>query len=239
MDDFLLIAHRGASKHAPENTLSAFKLAKDMGAKSIECDISFSKDKIPFIFHDDFLNRTTNSHGAVGSKTWQQLKTLDAGFWFAKEFHGEKILSLIDLMDWHKKNNDIYLNLEIKSISPQYIPEYVQIILDVIDSKQNIVLSSFQKAILQYLNKISSLFPRALLVERWSIQSIQDAKSFACEQINVGNLRVTKHMITTTHAENLKIGVYTVNSVSRFKALKELGVDAIFTDNCAIDPKKI
>jgi glycerophosphoryl diester phosphodiesterase len=234
----LLIAHRGASMHAPENTLSAFELARDMGAKYIECDISFSKDKIPFIFHDDFLNRTTNSEGAVNSKTWQQIKNLDAGLWFAKEFEGEKILSLIDLIEWHKNNNNICLNLEIKSISLEFIPEYVQIILNSIGSNQNILLSSFQNPILQYLNDISCAFPRALLVKRWSIQSIYDAKSFSCEQINVGNIYLTKRMVEKTHDENLKIGVYTVNSTRRFKALKQLGVDAIFTDNCMIDLKK-
>jgi glycerophosphoryl diester phosphodiesterase len=209
-----------------------------MGAQMIECDIAFSKDKVPFIFHDDLLNRTTNGRGYLGHKTWQELSLLDAGSWFSKRFAGEKLISLAELICWHKQYPQIKLNLEIKSMFPTLIPEQVSIILNHLDSQSKVVISSFQVAILQYLKSINNHFERALLVERWSPQSIYLAKSLGCEQLNIGNRFVRSSLIHKTHEAGIKLGVYTVNSKRRFRALKMKGVDAIFTDNCAIDPNR-
>src|SRR3954447_15867557 len=92
--------HRGASGHAPENTLVAFRRAKELGATWIEFDVQLSADGIPIILHDDTLERTTNLGQQLRPTelTLAQLKDLDAGSWFSPEFAGEKIPTLEEVL---------------------------------------------------------------------------------------------------------------------------------------------
>ena len=94
IENFQVIAHRGASRYAPENTMAAFCKAHELGCFYIECDIAFSKDGVPFIFHDNYLIRTTNGKGKVSQLTWQVMNSLDAGSWFSHDYAGEKLVSL-------------------------------------------------------------------------------------------------------------------------------------------------
>lgn len=93
-----IIAHRGASKFAPENTLAAFKLAEKMGADGIELDIHLTKDQIPVIIHDEDIKRTTNGRGFVQKYTYKELQQFDAGSWFSERFSDERILSLEEFL---------------------------------------------------------------------------------------------------------------------------------------------
>lgn len=81
-----IIAHRGASKLAPENTMYAFELAYNLGAEGIETDVQLTKDNIPVLIHDETVRRTTNSNGYVKDFTFEELSTLDAGSWFSPIF---------------------------------------------------------------------------------------------------------------------------------------------------------
>ena len=83
------IAHRGAGKLAPENTLAAFKLGAQHGYRMFECDVKLSADSVLFLLHDDTLARTTNGTGDASGKTWHDLSQLDAGSWHSVAFAGE------------------------------------------------------------------------------------------------------------------------------------------------------
>ena len=96
----LVIAHRGASGHAPENTLAAFKKAVAMGAAFIETDLHLSRDARFVAIHDSTLNRTTNGHGPVHIMTLSDLRRLDAGSWFGSVFAGERIPTLEELLEF-------------------------------------------------------------------------------------------------------------------------------------------
>ena len=87
----LNLGHRGASSLAPENTLAAFRLAREIGADGIEFDVQLSQDGVPVIMHDDRLERTSNGHGRVDETVWSVLRRLDAGRWFDVRFAGEAI----------------------------------------------------------------------------------------------------------------------------------------------------
>lgn len=89
-----IIAHRGASKHAPENTLEAFTYAYNRGIHFIECDLAMSQDGVLYIIHDDTFNRTTNAHGPVWNANWDKISKQDAGSWFSAHFHFELIEAL-------------------------------------------------------------------------------------------------------------------------------------------------
>src|SRR5208282_360917 len=99
----LLIAHRGASGHAPENTLAAFRKAVALGVTFIETDLQVTRDTHLVAIHDDTVNRTTNGHGAVHSLSLDEIRKLDAGSWFGSEFAGERVPTIEELLDFAKK----------------------------------------------------------------------------------------------------------------------------------------
>lgn len=102
---FHIIAHRGASGYAPENTMAAFRRAVEMGATEVETDVGFTKDGRLLLLHDDTLDRTTNGHGRPEDFTWAELQELDAGSWhdprlsWDRDYRGERLICLDHLLD--------------------------------------------------------------------------------------------------------------------------------------------
>ena len=108
----LVIAHRGFSSQAPENTLVAFRKAVELGCDMIELDIQFSKDKEVVVIHDDTLERTTNGKERLIDFTLADIKKLDAGSWVGPQFSGEKVPTLKEVLQQSK--GKIPVNIEIK-----------------------------------------------------------------------------------------------------------------------------
>ncbi len=93
-----VVAHRGASGHAPENTLAAFRRAVELGANFIETDLQLSRDARFVAIHDDTLDRTTSGHGPIHGLALAELRELDAGSWFGPQFAGERIPTLEEIL---------------------------------------------------------------------------------------------------------------------------------------------
>ncbi len=108
-----IIGHRGVAGLAPENTIAGFHAAKEAGVTWVEFDVKLSRDGIPILFHDDRLDRTTTANGPVALRSWGELKGLDAGSWFAKDFEGENIPKLLDAIRC-SSSLGIGANIEIK-----------------------------------------------------------------------------------------------------------------------------
>lgn len=105
----VLIAHRGDSSKAPENTVQAFNEALQQGYCNFETDCQLTQDGVAVILHDESLRKTTNGSGAVADHTWEQLQQLDAGSWFDPAFAGAKIPSLDDVLQMYKGKAHIHL----------------------------------------------------------------------------------------------------------------------------------
>ena len=117
-----VIAHRGAMMLAPENTLASQRLAYELGADTVECDIRISSDGVPVIMHDPTLDRTTSGTGPVGSRTLQELKQLDAGFRFGPQFAGERIPTLAEMLEVAKTSNrQLLLDIKGQFIATQVV----------------------------------------------------------------------------------------------------------------------
>jgi glycerophosphoryl diester phosphodiesterase len=119
----LILAHRGASGYAPENTMPAFELAVEMRAGGIETDVQVSKDGVLVLVHDATVDRTTDGSGPVADLTWDELSRLDAGTWFDPRFSGERIVRLDAFLDWRFGDadptsgpaNDLTICIEVKA----------------------------------------------------------------------------------------------------------------------------
>ena len=107
------IAHRGAGKLAPENTLAAFRVGAAHGYRAFECDVKLSADGVPFLLHDATLQRTTDRRGPAGALTWDALSRLDAGAWHSRAYAGEPIPGFAAIARYCLRNA-FALDIEIK-----------------------------------------------------------------------------------------------------------------------------
>jgi glycerophosphoryl diester phosphodiesterase len=126
---FRIIAHRGASGYAPENTMAAFKLAVELGATEVETDVSFTKDGRLLLFHDHTLDRTTNGRGLPEDYSLEELKQLDAGSWvdeklsWNRSYRGEKLITLPELLD--QFGDLLTYHVEIKKPTAGLVPAVI------------------------------------------------------------------------------------------------------------------
>lgn len=228
-----VIAHRGASGYAPENTLAAFEKAADLRIEWIELDVALTKDNHPIIIHDDTLDRTTNGVGEVGCYTLAELKKLDAGSWFASGYHQEKLPTLTQLISFLEKTN-MKANIELKSL-PGREKALVHAVLNEMSTylsqyNHRILFSSFSVPTLMLLREAAPNVSIGLLMERW----LPDWQGMA-NQLNSVAIHVDKEIVTATHAKEVKAQgrqflCYTVDEPSEANLLLNIGIDAIFTN---------
>ena len=148
----LILAHRGASAEAPENTLVAFRRARELGADGVELDVTLTRDHVPVVIHDDTVDRTTDGHGSVSAMTVLEIKHLDAGKWKSQEFLGEAIPTLAEVFDafakWTKgpgTERRGVINVELKSttIRTDGVERQVVSLVEQKRLEESVILSSF------------------------------------------------------------------------------------------------
>jgi glycerophosphoryl diester phosphodiesterase len=115
--DFMVIAHRGASSYAPENTLAAFDLALDLGYGHLELDVDLTRDGHIIVMHDETVDRTTNGTEPVRSQTLAELRALDAGAWFGAQFAGERVPTFAEVLERYRGR--VHLHTELKGRAPR------------------------------------------------------------------------------------------------------------------------
>ena len=121
----MIIAHRGASGDAPENTIAAFREAIRQGADAIEFDVQQTRDKKLAVFHDPWLHRTSNGKGLLGSKSLSHIKTLDAGSWHDRKFTDQRIPTLEEVLDTFQDTTNYVIELKFYNLSPGRFPRRV------------------------------------------------------------------------------------------------------------------
>lgn len=231
----IIIGHRGAYNSAPENTLISFRKAAQLGAKWIEIDVRLSSDKIPVVFHDDEVDRTTNGQGPVDRFTLESLQELDAGSHYHTDFSGEKVPTLLQTITLCIELN-LGLNIEIKPNLGQAV-ETVTAILATINPFQeqlrgNVLFSSFNLLCLKKLVNLSPDWPRALLVNDLNNDCLTHTKALECYALNPNyNCLANIENIKSILDSGLRIIPFTVNQISIAKNLLRLGVHSIITDD--------
>lgn len=228
-----IIAHRGASFIAPENTGAAFRQAKKDGACWVEFDVMLCGDGLPIVFHDDSLERTTSGHGLVAETNWADIAKLDAGAWKGDQFAGERVPSLADTMDLLATLN-LDANIEIKP-TPGTDRQTAEAVVEMINSHWPAtllppLLSSFSEEALAVVQAMNPKLRRALLVETIPDDWPERMKRLGCQDLHAsrGNDRdVIRRVIDSGTA----IRLYTVNDPEQANTFLAMGVDALFCDN--------
>ena len=227
------IAHRGAGKLAPENTLAAFRLGASYGWRAFECDVKLSADGVPFLLHDATLERTTNASGTAGDRPWAELSRLDAGAWHGRAFAGEPIPSF-EAIARYVVANGYMLNIEIKP-TPGLEAETgraVALAARAHWAGQPVppLLSSFRPDALLTAREAAPELPRALLLDSLWDGWERFAEALECAAVVTNHKLMDVALIERLRADGRRALCYTVNDADDAKRLIGLGIDGLITD---------
>jgi glycerophosphoryl diester phosphodiesterase len=214
----IIIAHRGASGHAPENTLLSYQRALEYGAHMIELDVHETLDGALVCIHDSTVDRTTNGSGEVHNFTYNELLELDAG-------EGERIPLLENVLEY--ASGKIHVNIELKVIGVE------KKVLDIVERQGMLwdtMISSFFHGSLITVRTLSKTAITAILVQKPMDALIRYALDFKANSINPHHELVTPEFVLEAHSSGLKVLPWTVNDSQTMKDLFSIGVDGLITD---------
>jgi glycerophosphoryl diester phosphodiesterase len=228
-----VIAHRGASGYAPENTMAAFIKAVQLGVQWVEFDVVKAASGEVIVFHDEILDRTTNGRGLVGDFSYASLRTLDAGRWFSPAFAGETIPSLHQVLTF-LADMHLFANVELKSYPGQEESTVISV-LEVIQSVfskpyPQLLFSSFSFEVTRLLRQYLPDASIGLLLHEWVPHWQETCLSLNCVSVHVNEAILTPEKATEIKAMGKVLLCYTVNDPVRARELFAMGVDAVFSD---------
>ena len=229
-----LFAHRGASAHAPENTLAAFKLALEQNADGIELDVKLSSDGHVVVIHDPTVDRTTGAKGRVKDMSLADLRGLNAGSFFSQNFSHERIPTLEEVFETMGKR--LFINVELTNYnSPRdHLVETACMLVKKFNLQKHVMFSSFFPSNLSKAGSYLPEVPRGLL----ALNGIAGAwaRSFGYAFGKYQALHpywsdVSPEQVQRVHRLKGRVHVWTVNKAEDMRRLFHWGVDAIFTDD--------
>lgn len=236
----VVVAHRGASAYAPENTLAAIKKALAMGVDMVEIDVQLTKDKQVVLMHDLTVDRTTNGKGRVRDLTFDEIRKLDAGSWFSNEFAGEKIPTLEEVIETIKGKCKLLIEVKrVKTKKPEIEAKIVQLI-DKYNAQNWCVVQSFETQVVKNIQTLDkSIECHKLVTMNISVLPLHlDSriktgtiyKYKTVQAINPYFKMLNKRKVNKIHSRGQKIFTWTVNEQEDMKRLIDMGVDGIITN---------
>jgi glycerophosphoryl diester phosphodiesterase len=214
----IVVGHRGACGHAPENTLKSFAKAIEMGCQRVEFDVHLSQDGIPVVIHDPTVDRTTNGKGSVNSFRLVDLKKLDAG-------EGEQVPILAEVMDFCRGKAEI--QIELKD------PDSPSAVADLIKEGwglKDVVVTSFDLSLLKQFAKQMPGIPLGLLNKDPNLDMVSVALGHGHQWICPRFDLATRGLVDKAHQAGLLIYVYQVNDRKTATEIDSWNVEAIGTD---------
>ena len=230
----LWIAHRGAGRLAPENTLAAFRVGAAHGYRAFECDVKLSADGVAFLLHDATLGRTTSGRGRAGDQPWSALARLDAGRWHGRAFAGEPLPTLEAVARWVLAEGHA-LNIEIKPTpgcdaeTGRAVAAEAQRLWAGADAPPPL-LSSFRPDALAAARDAVPTLPRALLLDALPAGWLDAALALGCVGIVCRHALIDAAVAARVSDAGLRLAAYTVNEPAEAARLLALGIDGLITD---------
>jgi glycerophosphoryl diester phosphodiesterase len=224
---FMVIAHRGASAYAPENTVAAFDLALGMGARHLELDVEATSDGHIVVIHDDTVDRTSDGSGPVTGHTLEALQGLDAGSWFGARFAGERIPTLDAVLDRYRGR--AHLHAEIKGRSPHLARRTADLVRQhgMVDG---VTVTSFQIGRLEEVRAHAPELATGWLVAEVNDAVIARARHLGLRQICPRAGTVTAELVRRLHAESLVVRAWGVADEALMRQVVEAGADGMTVD---------
>jgi len=229
----LWIAHRGAGRLAPENTLAAMREGARHGYRAFECDVKLSADGVPFLLHDATLERTTDGRGDAGALAWAELSRLDAGGWHSRAYAGEPPATLAAVAAYARANG-FAMNLELKP-SPGRERETGEMVSAQAGrlwagAAPPPLLSSFRPEALAGAQAAAPALPRALLLEHAYEGWLDIARRLGCVAVVAQHGLIDAGFVAAVRTAGMRTLSYTVNDAALAQQLIGLGVEGLITD---------
>jgi glycerophosphoryl diester phosphodiesterase len=228
-----VVAHRGAGKLAPENTLAAMRVGASLGQTMFEFDVKLTADGKPILMHDALLDRTTNGRGLAAAFTLAEVAQLDAGGWLSAQWAGEPVPTLANIIRWLRANR-LMANIEIKPTPGQEAQTGAAVAIAAAHAwdGQGVppLLSSFSEAALEAAWKAIPQLPRALLLHRLPEDWLARLQALQCVGLDAHHEALSPEIVSTARAEGFRVLTYTVNDPARAALLQQWGVDVVITD---------
>lgn len=226
-----IIAHRGASGHAPENTMPAFQMALDMGAEGIELDVHISKDGEVVVIHDHTIDRTSNGEGLVGELTLDDLRRFDYGSWYSTKFKGVQIPTLREVLELLRDWEGL-LNIEIKSGAIVYegIEQKVIDLIEEYDMLDRTIISSFDHYSLREIKAINPQIEIGLLYGAGLVEPWLYAQRIGAEALHPSYHNIIPELVEGCRKNDIRLNPYTIDREEDIERMISAGVDGIITD---------
>lgn len=233
----MIVAHRGSSGTAPENTLAAFRLAVEERADVVELDVRMTRDFFLVVHHDQDIARTTNGEGKIWDYSLQELRAFDAGLWFDQKFKGERVPTLRQVMELLPPH--VLLNIEMKTDGEPRPRKQIALeeacILAIMEKKyeERTIVSSFDHS---YLKRFHHLYPSIktgvlyLPAENAGSSPSALVKQLGASAFICSKSQITRALIEDAHEQNIPVGCYTINTPQELEAAMKLDVDAVITN---------
>ena len=228
----LVWAHRGASGHAPENTLPAFELAYLLGADGIELDVQLTKDGIPVVIHDETIDRVCDGRGRVCDYTLEELKKFNAN----KNFPAYGKVSIPSLEEVYNfiKTTDMTINLELKNsvIFYEQLEEKVLQLAADMGLEDRMIYSSFNHHSMKRMKELKPDVRTAFLYTDDLMDVADYANKYNMDAVHPYYMRSLQHpeMVEECHKKGIKVNVWTVNETADIERIKKYRVDAVITN---------
>ena len=235
------VAHRGAGKLAPENTLASFRLGAAHGYRMFECDVKLSADEVPFLMHDATLSRTTDvaqrlgsgASAVVGDHPWSALAQLDAGGWHSRAYAGEPLPTLANIAHYCRANG-LLLNIEIKPTPGLERHTGVVVAQHAAQlwagAEVPPLLTSFEPEALAGARDTRPELPRGLLLDTLWTGWLETALTLGCVAVVCNHALWDASSVRQAKSAGFRTLSYTVNDEWAAQRLLDLGTDAIITD---------
>ncbi len=231
-NEYFIVAHRGSSGTAPENTLVAYREALDCGAKMIESDVQLTADGHVVAFHDKGVSRTSDGSGFASRMNLEDIKRLDAGSWFDSKFKNEKVPTLEEIFELIK--GKAYINIEVKNISSDIESDGINRIMEIVkknDFQDNILFSSFYYNSLKEIKSFDSRYHIAgIRIPKDNTLPSVISKSIGIEAFVCSLDEINEQISTDCDTNNLYIGVYSIDSSADLDKILQYNVHAIVTN---------
>lgn len=234
----IIFAHRGASAHAPENTLAAFELALRQGADAVELDAKLTADGQVVVIHDQTVDRTTDGAGTVRKMTLAELRKLDAGSHFDVSFQGEPIPTLEEVLKAIGQLTFINIELTNYASLTDELPQKTAALVKRLKLTRRVMFSSFNPIALRRVGHLLPDTPIGLLAfpggKGWLARSWFGRLLVRYQALNPEHSDISERMLKKMHDMGRRVMTYTVNDPQEMQRLFQLGVDGIFTDEITL-----
>jgi glycerophosphoryl diester phosphodiesterase len=226
----LVVGHRGALGHAPENTMASFAKGVECGADILELDVHLTADGELAVIHDDDVSRTTNGRGAVRAMTLADLRRLDAGAWFDERYRGERVPSLPEVLAWARDRVELLVELKGDPVPAPGIEERVIAAVRAQRMLDQVMVISFHHPSVRRVKELEPALATGILYAARLVDTVGAARAARADALRPGWAYWTAELVQEVHAAGLVAHAWNANDEQRMEYLVKLGVDSIGSD---------